>query len=161
MNSQAIRPNLSAAWTLFHHIAFWSDWTFRMLVVVPSVAFCLLLAVYSDFSFSTIPHEVLQRVADSARYPAAPDGYVTVQTCKEIAPVVKDLLPPAALCKTFGFEQKSIDASALELGRNLATVYCIFVVLGFGWVLMVGSFTSSRRAFRASLQKVSQAKVAR
>ncbi|MGC8213210.1 hypothetical protein [Ralstonia pseudosolanacearum] len=160
MNSQVTRPNLSATWTLFRHIAFWGDWAFRMLVVVPSVAFCLLLAVYSDFSFSTIPHEVLQRVADTAKYPAAPDGYVTVRTCKDTRVATKDLSPPPA-CKAFGFEQQSIADSALAAGQNLATMYCIFVLLGFGWVLMVGSFTSSRRAFRASLQKGRQAKVAR
>lgn len=154
------RPDLSAAWTVIRHIAFWGGWAFRMLVVVPSVAFCLLLAVYSDFSFSTIPHEVLQRIADTARYPAAPDGYVTVRTCKDSKPAVKDLAPPVA-CKTFGFEQQSITDSAHAAGQNLATMYCIFVLLGFGWVLMVGSFTSSRHAFRASLQKSRQAKAAR
>lgn len=158
MNSQATtRPDLSAAWTVFRHIAFWGGWAFRMLIVVPSVAFCLLLAVYSDFSFSTIPQEVLQRIADTAKYPAAPDGYVTMRTCKDSKPAVKDLAPPVA-CKTFGFEQQSIAESALAAGQNLATMYCIFVLLGFGWVLMVGSFTSSRHAFRASLQKGRQAK---
>ncbi|WP_249354831.1 hypothetical protein [Ralstonia sp. 3PA37C10] len=161
MNSQATtRPDLSAAWTVIRHIAFWGGWAFRMLIVVPSVAFCLLLAVYSDFSFSTIPQEVLQRIADTAKYPAAPDGYVTMRTCKDSKPAVKDLAPQVA-CKTFGFEQQSIAESALAAGQNLATMYCIFVLLGFGWVLTVGSFTSSRHAFRASLQKGRQAKVAR
>ncbi|MDO3615273.1 hypothetical protein Q3O97_05390 [Ralstonia pseudosolanacearum] len=161
MNSQATtRPNLSTAWTVFRHIAFWGGWAFRMLVVVPSVMFCLLLAVHSGFSFSAIPHEVLQHVADSAKYPAAPDGYVTVQTCKDSKPAVTDLAPPVA-CKTFGFEQQSIADAALTAGQNLETMYCIFVLLGFGWVLMVGSFTSSRHAFRASLQKGRQAKFAR
>ncbi len=75
MNSQAALPKLSAAWTLFRHIAFWGGWAFRVLVVVPSVAFCLLLAVYSDFSFSTIPRELLQAVADATKYPAAPAPY--------------------------------------------------------------------------------------
>ena len=73
---------------------------------------------------------------------------------------VKDLAPPVA-CKTFGFEQQSIAESALAAGQNLATMYCIFVLLGFGWVLTVGSFTSSRHAFRALLQKGRHAKVAR
>lgn len=157
MNSQAKPAKLSAAWTLLRHFAFWANWAFRMLVVVPSVAFCLLLAVYSDFSFSAIPHELLQYVAESAKYPAAPAGSVTVRTCTEIASVAKDLPAPTALCKTFGYEQKSIDASAFEAGRMLGTVYAIFVVLGFGWVLMVGTFSSSRRAFKASLQKLNHA----
>lgn len=43
MNSQATLTKLSVAWTLVRHIAFWGGWAFRLLVVVPSVAFCLLL----------------------------------------------------------------------------------------------------------------------
>lgn len=157
MNSQATLAKLSAAWTLFRHIAFWGGWVFRLLVVVPSVAFCLLLAVYSDFSFSTIPRELLQTIADGAKYPAAPAGYVTVRTCKDTTSAVKDLPPPQALCKTFGFEQKSIDASAREAGMNLALVYSIFVLLGWGWYLFSGSFNDSQRTFRASLQKIRRA----
>ena len=157
MNSQATLTKLSVAWTLVRHIAFWGGWAFRLLVVVPSVAFCLLLAIHSDFSFSAIPRELLQSVADRAKYPAAPAGYITMQTCKDTTSAVKGLPPPQALCKTFGFEQQSIDAPAREAGMNLALMYSIFALLGWGWYLFSGSFNDSLRAFRSSLQKVRRA----
>lgn len=157
MKSQATLPKLSSVFTLFGHIVFWGSWAFRLLIVVPSVAFCLVLALYSDFSFTTIPRELLQYGADAAKYPAAPAGYMTVRTCKDTTSAVKGLPPPQALCKTFAFEQKSIDASAHDAGVNLATMYCVFVLMGVGWVLMIGSFTNSRRTFRASLQKAGHA----
>src|SRR5436305_8585826 len=62
-----------------------------LLVVVPSVAFCLLLAIHSDFSFSAIPRELLKSVADRAKYPAAPAGYITMQTCKDTTSAVKEI----------------------------------------------------------------------
>ncbi len=83
--------------------------------------------------------------------------YMTVRTCKDTSSAVKGVPPALAFCKTFVFEQKSIEASAHEAGVNLAAMYSIFVLLGVGWVLMVGSFTSSRRAFRASLAQGSHA----
>ncbi|CAE6842162.1 hypothetical protein [Paraburkholderia aspalathi] len=157
MNQQAMLTQLYAAWTVVRHLAFWAKWAFYTLFAAPSVMLCAALALYSGFSFSTIPREFYQYAADIAKYPAAQDGYLTVQTCNDLqanqlasAKESGATLPPAAICKTFGFSERPIEKLTLEASKYLWFGYVIAVFITAFLASMLGLFESSRRAFLAS-----------
>jgi hypothetical protein len=151
-NQQAMLTQLYSAWTVFRRLAFWVRWAFYMLFVVPSVMLCAALAVYSQWSFSAIPREVLQYAADATKYPAAPDGFLSVQTCTDAKPAVAPgALTPPTVCKTHGMEQRSINGMAKEAGRFLWLAYVVAVFTACFGASMLGMFERSRRAFLASI----------
>ncbi|WP_321874480.1 hypothetical protein [Burkholderia ubonensis] len=161
-NQKAMLEQLYVAWTELRNVAFWLRWVFVVLFVMPSVTFCFVLALYSDWSFSSIPREVLQFAADTAKYPVASDGFVSVQTCtawKAIdgtpitASAATGVPPVPAICKTHGVEQRPIDALASDIGRNLWFGYAVAVVFWFGLFVVFGVMSSSRRAFLASIAR--------
>lgn len=155
MEQQAMLNQVYAAWTAFRRVAFWLRWAFLVLFVVPSVMLCGVLAVGSGFSFSGVPRMILQDIAETARYPAAPDGMLTVQVCKD--PAVRSVdgkpLPPMppVVCKSYGYEQRSIEAMAQEHGRYLWGLYFLAVLVGCVSAWMLGSFQRSRRSFLSSI----------
>ncbi|RQU83890.1 hypothetical protein [Burkholderia cenocepacia] len=162
-NQKAILAQLYIAWTECRNVMFWLRWAFIFLFVMPSVTFCFLLAMYSDWSFSTVPREVIQFAADTAKYPAASDGFVSVQSCTAwkafdgtpiSASAATGVPPVPAICKTFGVEQRAIDGLARDIGRNLWFGYAVAVVFWFGIFVMFGVVARSRRAFLASISKV-------
>lgn len=155
MNQEAMVTQLYAAWTIVRHVAFWAKWAFYVLFAWPSVALCAALALYSGFSFSTIPRELYQYAADATKQPAAPDGYLTVQTCKDPKPDTSSVkIEAPVMCKNLGFVQEPIDALAKEAGRYLWLAYAVVVFIGAFLASMFGLFESSRRAFKASIISV-------
>ncbi|WP_322075494.1 hypothetical protein [Burkholderia cenocepacia] len=147
---------LYAAWTVCRRIGFWLRWAFLVLFVVPSVMACGALALASGFSFTSIPRMILQGEAEAARLPAAPDGMLTVQVCKDPAVTSVDGKPvpamPPLVCKNFGYEQRSIEAMAQENGRYLWVVYGLAVLMACAIAHVFNVFDRSRRAFLASLE---------
>lgn len=141
-----------SVWVVFRHIGFWLRWVFLVLFVGPSVMFCAALALYSDFSFSRIPQDILQFAAESTKYPVAQDGFLSVQACLDPKPAETSAsLPKPVSCQKRGIQQRSIAAMAQESGRMFELLYAVAVVLTLGLILMFDAFGSSRRTFSASL----------
>jgi len=152
MNKEAMLTQFYSVWTVVRHIAFWVKWAFYVFFAVPSVVLCLALAAYSGFSFSTIPRDFYQYAAELAKYPAAADGYLTVEVCKDPTPTDSASLPkPTPICKTHGLEQKPIESLAQDTARTLGAAYLLVVFLGAASASMLGLFGSSRRTLLASI----------
>ncbi|MBN3780510.1 hypothetical protein G3O06_23635 [Burkholderia sp. Ac-20345] len=152
---KAMLSQLYVAWTEFRNAMFWLRWVAIVLFVLPSVTFCFGLAVYSDWSFASIPREILQFAAETAKHPAAADGYVWIDQCVDQPDVPHGPMPqvsPRAVCNMFAVQQRSIDAVARDDGRLLSGMYALCV---FTWTCVLavfGVFASSRRTFLASIQ---------
>ena len=151
MNSERKLEQLWAVWTVLRHVAFWAKWVFVVGFVGPSVAVCMLLAVASDFSFTNLSQEVLEYVADAAKYPAAPDGFITIQTCKDPKPDGSQHVPVPSICKQLGFKQVSIPDAAQQVAAQLWAMYAVVFIVWSGALWMFGIFECSRRTFLQSV----------
>ncbi len=134
---------------------FWGHWALRVLFVWPSVTFCAVLVLASGFSFATIPRDAYKLLASESQLPAAPEGFLTVRTCKDIPLRIEGSSPPPppVVCKNFGYEQRSIEELAQEAGESMSSLYLYTVLYCFGVAWVTGSFKRSRKAFTASLAK--------
>jgi hypothetical protein len=153
-SQQKMLDQVYVMWTEMRRFFFWLRWAFLVLFAAPSVIFCAALAIYSDFSFASIPQEVLQFAADTTKYPAARDGYLSVQACLDDptplpASGTRPLRPTP--CQRFGIKQESITSMAKQASGYLWNGYVVavsFAVFLFGFS---GLFANSRRAFLASI----------
>ncbi|WP_321820790.1 MULTISPECIES: hypothetical protein [unclassified Burkholderia] len=131
-------------------------WVFIVAFVVPSVVCCLALAVYSGFSFQTIPTQVLELAADASQRPA-PAGTLSVYTCMDAASesAASDgagALPRAsAPCKLMGWTHASIDEMAHRAAGLLWLLYLTVVTLTWMIVEATGPFDRSLARLLAKL----------
>lgn len=124
---------------------------FYIFFAIPSMILGGVLALYSNFSFETIPREVLQFAARTATNPPAQPGSLTIEVCKDKVP--DHALRASPICETKGFEQQPIDALATELGNRLWWSYAVVVSLLAGLAMVFGPFRRDhdwRRPRRAS-----------
>lgn len=149
---QSGQPSLT--WVIFRHVAFWARWALLVLFIVPSVLFCTVLAIYSNWSFASVPREILQYAADTAKYPAAPNGYLTAQACADTRLDTIDTTartPLVSGCNHFVLKQVSIEESAQRTGGMIWAWYILAVLAGAIYVNWTGLLTKRRGAFLASI----------
>ena len=144
-----MRAPLERARYLATETLFVAKWAFYILVVTPSVMLCGVLALYSNFSFQTIPREVLEFAAQTASYPPAPIGSISIRACKDKVP--DHALPASPVCQSKGFEQQPIAALARDLGERLWWAYTIVVSVPAALVIGLGLFGRDRAALRRRL----------
>ncbi|AIO71826.1 hypothetical protein KTE49_13780 [Burkholderia multivorans] len=135
---------------LLDHALFAGKWAFYVFFVLPSVIIGGVLALYSNFSFGTIPREVLQFAAQTATNPAAPPGSLSIQVCKDKIP--DHALRTSPICQSKGFEQRPIVALAREVGERLSWAYATVVIFSAGLAVGLGFFGRDRAALRRRLR---------
>lgn len=119
---------------------------FYVFFVIPSMILGGVLALYSNFSFETIPREVLQFAAQTATNPPARPGSLSIEVCKDKVPA--HALPASPICQSKSFEQRPIEALATELGNRLWWSYAIVVFLSLGLAMVLGPFRRDRDGCR-------------
>ncbi|MBF5008581.1 hypothetical protein [Burkholderia pseudomultivorans] len=140
------RVPLSHPHYLFSQALFVGKWAFYVFFVIPSVIVGGVLALYSNFSFQTIPREVLQFAAQTAANPPAQQGSLWIQVCKDKVP--DHALPPSPICKSKRLEQRPIEALAREVGERLLWAYAVVVALAAGLAIVFGPFLNAHRGRR-------------
>ncbi|TDA45610.1 hypothetical protein EVG18_20680 [Burkholderia pyrrocinia] len=128
---------------------FVAKWAFYIFFAIPSVILCGALALYSNFSFQTIPREILEFGAQTASYPPAPIGSIAIKVCKDNAP--GRARPPSPICQSNAIEHRPIEALARDLGERLSWAYAIVVMLSAGLAIGLGLFGRDRAALRRRL----------
>ncbi|MEW6346273.1 MAG: hypothetical protein RXR20_01055 [Paraburkholderia sp.] len=153
MKLQEILQRMRPVWIAARHVAFWTKWAFCVLFVIPGVMLCGVLALYSHFSFATIPRDIYGAVANAQHRPAAPAGFLNVEQCED--PKTGEGAKPQSrvLCKTWGVAQRSIDSLAKDTEEKLWEFYLFAVFMGCGLVMVFGAFESSRNRFRAQTRE--------
>ncbi|WP_323122498.1 hypothetical protein [Burkholderia alba] len=149
MSNQSIRAPLDPAHYLASQTLFVGKWAFYIFFVFPSVILCGALALYSNFSFQTIPREVLEFAAQTANNPPAQPGSLSIQVCKDKIP--DHALPASPICQSKGFEQRPIAALARDLGERLWWAYAIVVSVPAALAIGLGVFGRDRAALRRQL----------
>ncbi len=144
-----MRAPLDRARYLASHTLFVAKWAFYIFFVCPSVSLCTALALYSNFSFQTIPREILEFAAQTANNPPAQPGSLLIQVCKDKIP--DHALPASPICQTKGFEQRPIAALARDLGERLWLFYAIVVTVAGTLAIGLGLFDRDRAALRQRL----------
>lgn len=144
-----MRAPLDRARQLASHALLVGKWAFYIFFVFPSVILCGALALHSNFSFQTIPREILEFAAQTASYPRAPMGSVSIQVCKDVAP--DHALPPTPICQSNAIEPRPIEALARDLGERLWVFYAIVVTVAGALAIGLGLFGRDRAALRRRL----------
>lgn len=144
-----MRAPLDRARYLASQTLFVGKWAFYIFFSIPSVILCGALALYSNFSFQAIPHEVLEFAAQTASYPPAPIGSISIQVCKDIAP--DQALPLSPICQSNAIEHRPIEALARDLGERLWWAYAIAVSVPAALAIGLGLFRRDRAALRRRL----------
>ncbi|WP_240674659.1 hypothetical protein [Burkholderia stabilis] len=149
MSNQSLRAPLERARYLATETLFVAKWAFYIFFAIPSVILCGALALYSNFSFQTIPREILEFGAQTASYPPAPIGSISIQVCKDKAP--DHALPPSPICQSNAIEHRPIEALVRDLGERLWWAYTIAVSVPAVLVIVLGLFGRDRAALRRRL----------
>ncbi|WP_321891019.1 MULTISPECIES: hypothetical protein [Burkholderia cepacia complex] len=138
MTNQPMGVPLDRARHLISYILFVGEWAFYIFFVCPSVSLCSALVLYSNFSFQTIPREILEFAAQTAKTPPAQPGSLSIQVCQDKIP--NHALPASPICQSKGFEQRPIAALARDLGERLWVFYAIVVAVAGALAIGLGLF---------------------
>lgn len=149
MTNQPMRAPLERARYLATEALFVAKWAFYIFFAIPSVILCGALALYSNFSFQTIPREILEFAAQTANNPPAQPGSLSIQVCQDKTP--NHALPASPICQSKGFEQRPIAALARDLGERLWLFYAIVVTVAGVLAIGLGLFDRDRAALRRRL----------
>ncbi|WP_249189042.1 hypothetical protein [Burkholderia cenocepacia] len=149
MTNQPMRVPLDRARHLASYILFVGKWAFYIFFVCPSVSLCAALALYSNFSFQTIPREVLEFAAQTANNPPAQPGSLSIQVCQDKVP--NRALPASPICQSKGIVQRPIAALARDLGERLWLAYAIVVSVPAALAIGLGLFGRDRASLRRRL----------
>lgn len=144
-----MRAPLDRARRLASHTVFVGKWAFYIFFVFPSLILCGALALYSNFSFQTIPREILEFAAQTANNPPAQPGSLSIQVCQDKIP--DHALPASPICQSKGFEQRPIAALARDLGERLWLFYAIVVTVAGALAIALGLFNRDLTALRRRL----------
>ncbi|MBF3522653.1 hypothetical protein ISF78_24225 [Burkholderia pseudomallei] len=128
---------------------FVGKWAFYIFFVCPSVSLCSALVLYSNFSFQTIPREILEFAAQTANNPPAQPGSLSIQVCQDKIP--DHALPASPICQSKGFEQRPIAALARDLDERLWLFYAIVVTVAGALAIALGLFNRDLTALRRRL----------
>lgn len=136
------RVRLGHAQYLIRQALFVGKWAFYVFFVIPSVIGGSVLVLYSNFSFQTIPREILQFAAKTAANPPAQHGSLWIEVCKDKVP--DRALPASPICKSKDLEQRPIEVLAREVGERLSWAYAVVVILAGGLAMVFGPFLNGR-----------------
>ncbi|KVS70132.1 hypothetical protein [Burkholderia cepacia] len=149
MTNQPKLTPLDRARHLARYTLFVAKWAFYIFFVCPSVSLCSALALYSNFSFQTIPREILEFAAQTANNPPAQPGSLSIQVCQDKIPA--RALPASPICQSKGLEQRPIEALARDLSERLWLFYAIVVTVAGALAIGLGLFDRDRAALRRRL----------
>ncbi|GEM_PF-4232634 len=109
---------------------------FAMLVVYPAVGIFALLAVGSGFSFNGAAQWFTDMQYEAQQLGKAEQaGHMLVKRCDE-SHQVQGEMPKLAVCQRWNVQEVSVEAATREGGRTFRNQYVMFLVLGFGFMLL-------------------------